>query len=1649
MRNRTIGIMAVCLLIPATLLSAASYGVKKQIIVGATGPQLLNLGFSPASNRMYCAANAYNMVLAVNCANDSSLGQLPGSFMTGPMVYNAAANLLYMKGNDELCAIDCAANTEDTTVGGFQGGLAVEYNPDNGKIYLFDDFSGQTHVYNSAGYTYNAAINGFAGPMLYYQPTNSVYIPWYSGDSLGVFSGATNAKVAALEISGLASGNKRMGANPAISRLYAALSLVDRVAIINTASNMLLASPIVGDNPAGFALCPLNNKMFVACNGASSRSLYAIDELGNADSVAVGDSIAAIVYNPSDSLIYCADCNNGYVRIVDPRGASPLLAASVYLGAAYARPVDLKVDNGGDVYVAASGLDWVPVIGKVPGRIWRSATASGQWLAPSSWEYSDNGGLTWGNPDSLCPSGVGDSIVTIQAGHAIILDIGGPAITIDQLRVEGTLAQLGSDLTIADGLGDDLFVSGVYQFSGGSFTQSPGATLVFDAYSQYTHAVNGGAIPTADWSPFSTLYIADVQNLAPAGMNQSFGEIRWYCPDQSGDIVLPGGPAFALRGLEVMSTGGSRLFLTSPAVPDLTINGDLLLQGSGNEVVLGGGGMRSVTVNGSFTVYDPAWLHLTDTSSPGISTLFLRGDYYHLVAGIAGGGPDSTTIVFCGAAMQRYSASGEMLTGHVNYRVDPGAFLVIEQWSNVGQNSLGWFQLLPGAALGMTDVEGLHPPGQDLGPVRVGGARQYSQDADYFFYSLSTGPYPTGPGFPDTVRQLVVESSGDNVILTRNLAVRDTLKLNAGALRVGARRLALLGQIGYFGGDLLADSTSRLAVAGNDPAPILIPATVSGLDTLVLDRTAGVNLGAPLPIRGACVRRSGAVNSNWLQYRPAASLVYELAGAGITGEGEFPVSDGPRNVSVSTGGPLTLHADRTVAGNLSLAQGALVTGGRTLTVDSTGSVTRAGGYIDGTLRRYIRTSDTLVAYDLGTVAAGYSPVQLQPFSPSAPGYVSAGVSGQPHPMVSNAAACLRKHWTFASTGIALGGFDLRLSYTPADFNPPGFTEAAHEAAMAAGRYRRGALPGWSGPAVAQRNPGAAADGGAIVLGHAGAFADSFDFTLGRDSFAIWAPFDSGAPAVVSLSPANGDTGVGLTQDVVIGFSKGVTDTSVTFVCSPAVSGWSRSWNAAGTYLTLSHARFAPATEYSFTVTGARDSSGNPLAGVAGAIFTTASPQAVTTLWPGRRYQLMSIPAIPAESTAVGALGPSLGSYGSASWRMFGYSAQQARYVERPAVHNGRGYWLATVDTATLSVSCTPNTNPQTVLAMEPGWNLFGDPYLSALQLGGLEVSRDTGPSYRFDDNSGAVNNTMLRQRVWTYTDNSPDLYNNGVWDTLTPFNESSQIQPWGGYAVYAVGSCYLRFLAAKAQPGVGSPPAADQLWQVRIDVESNAGADRGLVMGVSPQAAAGYDRLDAEKPPLVSDAVSAEIPHPEWGQGPCAAYHYDFRPPAAHLEWPLVVRQSDPEARATIRLEPSGALAAGQRAYLVDRKLGTATEISGPVAVTLTGSREFAVICSDRPIGSLDLRPLAFGLERVSPNPCAGSAVISYQLPRTGRVGLKVYNVAGQLVRTLAEGRQEAGYYAARWDGTDNGRMAAAAGLYFVRLEFDDQARTQKLVRVR
>lgn len=973
-RTATLVLSVLLLALPA----AARYGVKKTIPLGGAGNYPYSLAFNPLRSKVYCSNSGGGTISVIDAIQDSLLTNIP-VVQPGEIVYAPGSDRLFVHDMDfNLWAISGSGDSIVAYTSFGQGWCELAYNQLQDRIYVSNGTDGLAFYTSSnmAYLGYNSAVNG---NIFFAEPIQKLY--GVAGAQVYVLDGASNAVIDSFAAPGI-EGNSLFAYNPAAQKLYVTTAQGD-LCVVNAVNDDIITLLPLGASPAGMAYCPLNNAVYAAMpNGDLVEVLP--DETYNVYPTG-GIQLSGIAYNPADSLIYTIDfvISKGVnmMMLFDPltqafRDSAIMTGSNMY--------TNLVVDNQGDVYTADYMLDQAYAVGRVPGRLWQSIISSGQWHNYLSWVYSDDGGNTWGNLGMTYPAGPGDSTILIRSGDAIILDTGGPNVVVDELVVNGTLAQLGSSLEIADGPGVDMTVTGLFQHSGGSFIKAPTAAMTIDNYGMYIHDVNGGAIPQAQWQPQSILRLTQVQDLVPSGLDQAFGQVIWDCPAQFVDAILPGGPLFSLSGLQVQSTGSTgRLLLTSPSCPELSIPGSLEIAGNFTRAVAGGSGARKLMVNGQLSIYNPASLELYDPSSPGICTLRLRGDYVCFDGkggqrgkGLAGpSGPDSAAVIFDGGGDHTYSSQNELVTGYVDYVVEAGGRLIVE--GTLGQGSQGRFILSPGATLGITDTMGLWPSPMDTGQIRVAGLRHYDRHAHYAFNGLLGADMRTGPAFPDSVGKLYLAMAG--VHLSRPLAVADTLFLWYGGLALHDNALSLLGPVANdtMGGVIVGDSlafASRLIVAGQEGG--LDSVFIAGnFEEIIQDRPGLLQLFGNPTAPYATVRNLSLFNGACL---PDTFCFLADNGTIIrrfTGQLGAPIrlaSGGTRYNLAYGGGFLTsgpeMPTDSTVLGDLSIADsldglvmssplvvnGTLTLGG-TLTVDNS----------DVTLKGPINTSGNGWLYNIG------------------------------------------------------------------------------------------------------------------------------------------------------------------------------------------------------------------------------------------------------------------------------------------------------------------------------------------------------------------------------------------------------------------------------------------------------------------------------------------------------------------------------------------------------------------------------------------------------------------------------------------------------------------------------------------------------------
>jgi hypothetical protein len=102
---------------------------------------------------------------------------------------------------------------------------------------------------------------------------------------------------------------------------------------------------------------------------------------------------------------------------------------------------------------------------------------------------------------------------------------------------------------------------------------------------------------------------------------------------------------------------------------------------------------------------------------------------------------------------------------------------------------------------------------------------------------------------------------------------------------------------------------------------------------------------------------------------------------------------------------------------------------------------------------------------------------------------------------------------------------------------------------------------------------------------------------------------------------------------------------------------------------------------------------------------------------------------------------------------------------------------------------------------------------------------------------------------------------------------------------------------------------------------------------------------------------------------------------------------------------------------------------------TLTGERTTGVTENE------SLYPREITLHQNYPNPFNPSTTINYELPKSGRVSIKIYDVYGREIATLVDGTKSAGQHQTVFTGNN-----LSSGVYFARLNTEKSSQTIKLI---
>ncbi len=403
--------------------------------------------------------------------------------------------------------------------------------------------------------------------------------------------------------------------------------------------------------------------------------------------------------------------------------------------------------------------------------------ASGTWASTTTWEKYN--GSSW-SAATIAPTSANLNIY-IMTGNIVTVSANA---TVDQVIVNsgGTLAvNSGITLSIANGTGTDLDVSGIFK-SAGTVSTSGGVTIVFQTGGKYQHnyTTTAGTIPSATWDAGSICEIIGYTSNAvvPSGL-QSFSNFTWNCPSQANDINLNGGITTIGQVFTIVSTGTKQLQLASGNA-NLNVGTDYIQTGGNFALSTSSSASNTLTIAGNYTQSGGTFSVVNGSSATG--TIKVAGNWSHTLGTITVGGNTSTTtgIQFNGSSTQTFISGGNV-TGNIDFTVNTGSTL------SLGTNVVGGrnFTLASNGFLEIGSTAGITSSGA-TGNIQSTGTRSLNASADYTYNGTSA--QVTGNGLPSTINNLILNNSA-GLTLTNTVTASNGITFTSGKITTGTNEL--------------------------------------------------------------------------------------------------------------------------------------------------------------------------------------------------------------------------------------------------------------------------------------------------------------------------------------------------------------------------------------------------------------------------------------------------------------------------------------------------------------------------------------------------------------------------------------------------------------------------------------------------------------------------------------------------------------------------------------------------------------------------------------------------------------------------------------------------------------------------------------------
>lgn len=269
------------------------------------------------------------------------------------------------------------------------------------------------------------------------------------------------------------------------------------------------------------------------------------------------------------------------------------------------------------------------------------------------------------------------------------------------------------------------------------------------------------------------------------------------------------------------------------------------------------------------------------------------------------------------------------------------------------------------------------------------------------------------------------------------------------------------------------------------------------------------------------------------------------------------------------------------------------------------------------------------------------------------------------------------------------------------------------------------------------------------------------------------------------------------------------------------------------------------------------------------------------------------------------------------------------------------------------------------------------------------------------------------------------------------------LQAWTGHWIGVTSKSDIALVISPARAsraaivGTGTGPSVGSGgWALRLSATARDLRDTYNFIGTSSRATDRYDVADVMKPPMVSPYVSLGIANEDWGIH-SGVYQQDLRSTGgATKTWNVVVSTDQRNSPVTVSWSSVTPLPRNLKVTLRDELTGQVMDMRTRSAYTFNTGAEAAVRRF-----TITARPATGGATRITNvtvrpvgSRASGTVSIGFTLSGDATYDVKILNVIGKPISTVASRSAGAGDVSLVWGGKDSSGRSVPAGTYLVQI---------------